>query len=381
MSLFLYRMQKEVSINGACDLIKYRNFGVEKSYCKKLRLNPDKDIAVLKRALRGSNANMCGNKIINRLVTIPAVAQRSGNSTPIAEGTLDLATLLDPALSNSVEFQIPNRQWLVDNGWMDSMEVAKGPFYLTKFELFLPPYYAVSATATVELDLIKNTLDPHGDIDAFDEDVSFILKYRDYTHYCVDNVEFDSPYGFKESCASLPTPCREMRGEYQGQNIYPSLMSLWKVRLSVDPRAREVRPIDPSGIFKLKANVGICTRQSQRPEKKTATRNADETPTKCCDDKSIWKKYGFSFICKECPPNSVPRLHGFYCESCPAGFEPREAIHGEPKDQVWGCQPCKADFFKGSEGMKKCQQCPNGVTISANQTCISGIECCGQSAL
>jgi len=378
-SLYLYRMQKEALVNGACDLIKYRNFGDEESYCKKLRINPNIDLEVLKKALKGSNANRCGSNIMRKSVNIPAVAKRSGNSTPIAEGTLDLATLLDPTLSNSVEFQIPNKQWLVDNGWLNSREVSKGPFYLTEFELFLPPYYALAESVTVELDLIKNTLVPHGVIDAFDEPVSFILKYRDATKYCLADMEVNSPYSLKDGCASIPKPCREMKGEYRGQNIYPSLMSLWKVRLSVDARMREVRPIDQSGVFNLRANVAICSKQSQRPKTKTATRNANENPTKCCDDKSIWVKKHYGLMCKECPPNSLSRLHGYYCESCPAGFEPREATYGEHTDQVWGCKPCKANFFKDSKGMNKCQRCPIGRTTTASLTCNSGIDCCGQS--
>ena len=52
--------------------------------------------------------------------------------------------------------------------------------------------------------------------------------------------------------------------------------------------------------------------------------------------------------CKTCPANSVPRLNGYFCESCPVGYEPMEDIN------LYGCQPCPEGKEKKEVGPGKC---------------------------
>merc|ERR1719403_301426 len=252
----LYRIQKSVVINGACDLIKYRNGGDEEEYCQELRENPNGQLDKLLAGLAGSNKDMC-DQTKAATVNIPARFRRGDQKIP--KGTLDLSILFDSSVPDPlVSFQIPDKQWLVNNGWLDGSEVKKGPFYLKKFELFLPPWYGKdNQKVHTELALVKNTLEPGGDVYNFDEDVNYVLKYTDIQPDCTEQVR--NPYNTDGCTTKGPEPCIQTPGVKKQQKIYPSLMSHWKFQMFLpqDVRRQGVIPYSPSGDFNLRARVEI----------------------------------------------------------------------------------------------------------------------------
>ena len=65
--------------------------------------------------------------------------------------------------------------------------------------------------------------------------------------------------------------------------------------------------------------------------------------------------------CETCPEGR-PRLNGYYCELCPAGYEPSTS-------GSFGCTPCPKDSFKKKKGNHKCKRCERGShTISEAPT-------------
>ena len=357
----LYQLQKLDVINGACDLVKYRNYGKEENYCVQLRANPNGGLDQLLSGLAGSNRDMC-DQTKAATVNIPARFRKGDEKLP--DGTLDLSILFDTITAPSVPFQIPNTQWLVDNGWLDEAEADNGPFYLKRFELFLPAWYGKSKlTVHTELGLVKNTLEPNGDMYNFDEDVNYVLKYTDYNPGCGNTVE--NPYNTDGCNTKAPRPCILTPGVKNQQKVYPSLMSLWNFlwRLPRTVRGEGVIPYSASGDFKLKARVEICFKGSS-----SGKREVEETEKRwaiaCCAENDPPQVASTGFQCQDCPPGSSPRLVGYYCELCPAGYEPRSRLSYEKVSQAFGCQPCRPKFFKASAGNSPCQSCPS---TNANQ--------------
>ena len=52
------------------------------------------------------------------------------------------------------------------------------------------------------------------------------------------------------------------------------------------------------------------------------------------------------------PSGALPRLNGYYCESCPAGFAPRGG-----GVETYGCSPCPVDTYKALDGEAGCVAC------------------------
>jgi len=378
----LNQHQKHKIIYAACDLIKYRNYGNDESYCSVLRQDPNGDLSKLLAGLKGENAIMC-QQPKEKIVNIPAQIRLGYGIVP--DGTLDLSLLMDPTISDpSYDFQIPNIQWLVDNKWLTNAEANSGPFYLKRFELFLPPWYGKDdKMVQTQLTLLKNTLEPNGEIYVFDQDVSYIFQYSDHSQFCEEkntgkNV-YDSGCG---SGPSLPKPCTQTPGELNGQTIYPSWMSLWKVQmvLPTDVRTQGMIPIQANGQFNLRAKVAICFRKSinekreveqfekryqplKTPFTEVIKRHNSDSVQGVMDSVenlcTIWNAFEKSSqdACDPCPSQSVRRLNGYYCETCPAGYEPRKKVSNEDVSWVFGCQPCRAGFFKASKGNVECQPC------------------------
>ena len=68
--------------------------------------------------------------------------------------------------------------------------------------------------------------------------------------------------------------------------------------------------------------------------------------------------------CIACPENSLPRLNGYFCESCPAGFGVRDPGAGSHFLSSYGCHLCPVDTFKAKDGIGKCQSCGPDATTS-----------------
>ena len=107
--------------------------------------------------------------------------------------------------------------------------------------------------------------------------------------------------------------------------------------------------------FPLQVDAEICYRTSHK-EAKLVDRAAMNNGG-CCADKG--KYVGADGACKGCPEGPSPRLNGYYCESCPIGYEPKKG------KEAFGCLRCKRDTFKDKEGNMACIACPAGQTTNS----------------
>merc|ERR1719193_1795374 len=111
--------------------------------------------------------------------------------------------------------------------------------------------------------------------------------------------------------------CKRSDGLFRGP-AYPSLMALWSLDLDI-PEKEIMSMAFPIGEFPLKVKAEICFRQDLR-------RNGGDSASLqykgvCCADSN--QSQDAEGSCQGCLGGSSPRLNGFFCESCPIGFEPR----------------------------------------------------------
>ena len=149
--------------------------------------------------------------------------------------------------------------------------------------------------------------------------------------------------------------------QYPAHNgpIYPEIVgSSWKVHLF--SQATLTKP-SPAGKFFLQAKIRGCMKAGPtKREVKDASTGGSDT---CCanNNKAFNQLVGIDSgedPCYTCPSNSLPRMHGFYCESCGPGYQQDEAAS-------FGCQPCGMNQFKSTTGPGVCMRCPEGATTVA----------------
>merc|ERR1719282_480476 len=122
-----------------------------------------------------------------------------------------------------------------------------------------------------------------------------------------------SPYSLT-NCDKVADICQTSSGKFAGP-IYPSLMAIWNVTFDIPIRYKTHQPF-PTTPFQLSVEAEICFRYNQRKKDDHAKFSGS-----CCADNGRYSDINED--CRLCPKNSVPRLHGYFCESCPIGHEPR----------------------------------------------------------
>ena len=342
----LFQIHKTILINSACDYIKYTNYGVEERICTTMRKNTYGDLGPLV-SYHYKDDRMCSDMNTRRgTFHIPAMMRRGGEVLP--KGTLDLTQLLDPSkLESLAYFQIPNAQWLVDQGWIDRDEKNKGPFFVKKLQLNpLPTLGQRQALIRTEFTLIDNLFGKETVI--FDADVHSVFAFEENKHSCNHPHNRLNPYSLR-NCERLKNVCVQSDGHFVFP--YPSLMALWQVKFRIPTDLRVNQPFPTSPIM-LKVEAEFCYRQSRRKREEEEERSASGA---CCAASNRFLRKDQT--CQKCPPNSVPKLHGYYCESCPKGFEPASA-----GTEGYGCKPCPVNKYKQNVGNANCVPCRNGMT-------------------
>jgi len=159
-------------------------------------------------------------------------------------------------------------------------------------------------------------------------------------------------YNVKD-CSAQIGMCTNRLGEFDGP-IFPSLMGKWKIEFK--PSRWKKRIPYPVGVIKLKAKIEICyTNSKTRPASAKQWTSNSFSSKKCCAVMNKPKILSGN-DCQACPPKSSPRLNGYYCESCPKGFEPLDI---QDKGS-YGCEQCPVNEFKSEDGDKSCKPCRAG---------------------
>ena len=257
-------------------------------------------------------------------------------------------------------FKIPDVKWLVDNGWIRPDQANKGPFFIKRFQIFPLPLLEASKTVDVSIKLstLENTVGDENILLSDETLSSASFSYKENSVNCDQRDSDVSPYSLR-NCDSIDNICRTSDGNFKG-NIYPSLLSLWNLKVAIPIREKRSLPY-PVGTFYLKAKAEICFRD--RPGINTMMRLGD---TICCGTEGKYSDVNED--CQECPKGSVSRLNGYYCESCPIGYEPRSPGHVS-----YGCLPCAVDTYKENDGNEQCKPCKVGTNTNgriASSLCI-----------
>jgi len=163
---------------------------------------------------------------------------------------------------------------------------------------------------------------------------------------CQSDDVLKSPYSLLH-CPKVSDVCARSDGLFHGP-VYPSLMALWQVNFKIPADVKKSLPF-PSGPLMLKVEAEICYRQSGQGRELKEKRASGAC---CIDSKQYLDK---DQNCQNCPSASFPRLNGYFCESCPKGFEPANA-----GNRGYGCKPCEVNKFKAEEGDASCVPCESG---------------------
>jgi len=348
----LHKIHKTSLIKRACDRLKYINFGEEEAICKTLRENTSGDLGSLisKITISHDKDFICDQNLVSEdYYNIPAMHRQTNESLP--DGTLDLTSLLDPSEKvGSTIFQIPNVEWLVQNGWIEKEEINSGPFYVKRLRLIsLPSQYARSVKIKTKFSLLSNIF---GEEEyKYDTAIYADHEYRE-KYPCSNNDIRNNPYN-RMNCEERkicqidrPTNPEPFRFPY------PSLLSRWKVEYKKSKKKKMAMPF-PTGEFRLKVGAEICYRRKNQGKKKHRSSEGfvqRQEIDQCCTRTGHYADdEGECHTCQ----NGKPRLNGYYCESCPVGYEPFGS-----EIRSYGCTKCPVDKYKSQEGNTPCMQCP-----------------------
>ena len=246
-SQIMSQIHKAQLIAGACDTIKYMNYGQELSFCMDARRDLSLDVGLLVSYDYDQDHQCHASRSRSGIFKIPATP-RLGNE-PMPEGTLDLTQL---SMAKSVPFRIPDEQWLKDHGWISPHE--SGPFFVKRLDLFKPPSQdaSLTVTTTATFALNKNVL--NGEEIIFDRDLIATFTSQQNFVNCFTPPALPNPYDMR-GCSKFPSSCDMATGEFGPGKIYPSLVgSEWSVRFNPGPQG-----IYPKTPFYLKVFATICS--------------------------------------------------------------------------------------------------------------------------
>ena len=246
-TLVIYQLHKVQLIADACDTIKYINYGEEQEFCARMRADPSGDLGHLISYKYDENFQCQDSRSRSMIFSIPAVTRRRNESIP--EGTLDLSQLMQ---GKSVLFRIPDKQWLVEHGWIGEDEI--GPVFVKQLDLYpLPEMSNDVVVNSATFILINNTL--NGEEIVFDRRLSATFSRQENFVDCFNPPELASPYNVA-NCDKYKTACRTATGTFGSGNIYPSLIgSLWSVKFDLPSKPAMPYPKTP---FFLKVYATIC---------------------------------------------------------------------------------------------------------------------------
>ena len=194
--------------------------------------------------------------------------------------------------------------------------------------------------------MIVNTFD--GETYIFDDSMTNKFAYTEHDSNCQSDKIYKIPYNM-DNCPLLEEVCQSYEGMFT-KPIYPSLLGLWKISFEIPAYLKVQRPF-PVGPFYLKARAEICFRGNMNANI-SYDENAAISTGSCCAYSNMYQDE--SGTCLPCPSGSSPRLNGYYCESCPPGYQ-----QINPGVEGWGCTACPIDTFKDSDGNAACKPCPS----------------------
>lgn len=236
-------------------------------------------------------------------------------------------------------FQIPNKEWLVDNNWITPLDAKSEPvIYLMNLKFIVPfDESAEKTTVTVTGTLMgDNKLSPTAD-ESYDIDPQYHLSYqyeegKDAKMDCATPV-MANPYQICEKKKWRLNPICfnsvDIRPEpIDDRHLYPSIYARWKFQVNGYGFQRNNIPVPEARNIteafkyemKLQAYATYCitptwamkkTKQTSLETDLKHKRSIETPPDKCCKGNKYYSKV--SRRCDLCPGDSKKMLEGYYC--------------------------------------------------------------------
>ena len=342
-AIFFHRTHTISLISEACNYLTYMYFGEEPDICKTLRKNPDGDLTILSNYKIRS---MCSSEIsdsITRVVRIPAKSISKSND---AIGLFDLFNVGEHGgTKGTTYFRIPDKKWLVENGWLEEYE-GEGPFFLQSLNIYMPTYLSTKkqriqlkiTALEIELNSKSYLLNSKG--------TEFVNRYS-YNDNC-NEMPINDPY--KIACNNKSEKiCFETSGNHmfsERADLLPKLENtLWKLSLESKEKLTSLFPADTTYLY---GSVKLCFKKTIN-EKRARRRSVAPQTRECCETGKWYNSQ--QETCEDCTVGAA-RLYDFYCEDCPAGYETNSGL--------FGCKPCDINHFKEKRGPGECIRCSSG---------------------
>lgn len=306
MEMFIIsEVQLLMVIHDACSLIEYIKGGIMPPYCNELFLDPYSH-NYDNLAAFNYDTDMCLRDEVKKFVRIPAAYPTE--STPLPKGTIDLASLYS---GNITSFQVPNQQWLIDNGWIGAHEHGNA-WFIKRFELFYPYGGSSRLKIHVRKEMMgDNVITLGGTLYDFATPVTFNLRYTENFQNCYD-TEKSPPYKQSPDCTTRSSICMESEGWNKPAAVHASVYSRWGITMRVTEGM--LNPVKPVGDFYLQAGVFLCRVRTSSTRVYVAPVQTDRAAACCYSANQYYDQKQGS--CDSCPTGGCVKLDGYFCGNC-----------------------------------------------------------------
>ena len=276
------------AINSYCNILQYKEGGKQPIECK----GPSTDLS----SLISKQVTLCTEERF-RYYKVPTTPSGQDDKAYV-----DIPELFKGA---SVNFKIPNSQWLVDNDWIKEREI-NNTFYVKKLEVYLPTTPTRPTDFLITADpILKNQITP---------------KTSSTEYMIVPSIPLTSEYTLgprRTPCSfeKLPNPYTSCKAEVSSFTcpsttdeflpLYPSLYSQWTITVDGGEHLSLPKPAtDMSVFFRIK----LCkVRHNQFQDELVQLQEVDDY----CPSGQY--RANITADCADCPVNSHSALSGHYC--------------------------------------------------------------------
>ena len=294
LTYITYKSHIFQAVSQYCNILEYRKGGIHPKECT----GPETDLSILVSA------------------SVPVCISESHTFYYAPTHPSKLNSTLSISLSElfageTVEFKIPDSQWLIDNGWITEEE-RDYAFFVENFEVYLP-------TKTKHPKRLYTIVDPALHIQVIPNGTEYMITphiplVHEYIlgpqrSVCHDQKSAN-PY---TACESDPTSYICQVSQKNTRYIFPSIYSQWAITL----KGGEDLPLpNPATDLKIIFGLQICKTVINKSYEEfwetydREKRNVNQND--CCLSGEF--RPNTTADCEPCPSGSHSALAGYYCE-------------------------------------------------------------------
>ena len=231
----------------------------------------------------------------------------------VRKGAINLLDLYSGKLTS---FQIPDAQWLVDNGWVHKSEAESKVFYLKGFRLYLVSqeetsggrWVLSSVTALGAAPLVKNG-NQHTKYGLLPEQ-TYTFSYRENIPPSCRQTE-SNPYQLCEQLSDIcPIHRKDIDNEY---DLYPSIFSEWEIEVPDLHENTEIPKFfeDEDRLY-LQARINLCSKSPSREPNTTLQQKPLFDSLARCSAGNYFNRQKNAWT--PCPEGAIVALGGHYCK-------------------------------------------------------------------